>query len=88
MLATELAGAEGELLCATLRVHPRDLEDLLETLARIPFPVNPEIRHGAPDTTVAFPLFSGRLPEVEAVLREGGFGGNALELRAILSPAG
>lgn len=84
MLATPLAGAEGELLRATLRVHPRDLEDLLDTLARMPFPVNPEIHHGAPDTAVEFPLFSGRLEEVQAILGRCGFARTALELRSML----
>ncbi len=85
MLSTLLAGAEGELLCATVRVHPRDLEDLLDALARIPFPVNPEIHHGGPLTAVDFPLFSGRLPEVEAVLRASGFDRAALDVRSMLS---
>ena len=38
---------EGELLCVSVTVKPRNLEYLLETLAESHFPIDPQIFHRA-----------------------------------------
>ena len=38
-----LFGQEGELVLLRVAVEPRLLEDLLEALARLDFPVNPQL---------------------------------------------
>lgn len=82
-----LLSAEGELVIVRIAVNPRRLEQLLEALALVPFPVNPEIYHNIPpaapgsstpggplDTTIVeFPAYSGRLPDVCNLLNIHGF---------------
>lgn len=77
-----LHGLEGDLLSVRVTVKASLLEDLLETLAEAPFPVNPEIEHHAeivldgvpiPAVHVDFPVWRQRLPEVRALLQAKGF---------------
>ena len=77
-----LHGTEGELVSVHIRVEPKLLEELLEALAAVPFPVNPEIdhhatilRHGQARRValVAFPAYAGRLEDVRRTLRLHGF---------------
>jgi hypothetical protein len=44
------------------------LEDVLECLASVNFPINPQIYHGLP-TTVEFPAYEQHLCEVRDALR-------------------
>jgi hypothetical protein len=67
-----LAGTEGELVSVSVAVEPRSLEELLECLASLAFPVNPEIVHGVP-TVVEFPAWESKLYEVRDALRAWGF---------------
>jgi hypothetical protein len=78
-----LSGSEGELVRLRVITDPRHLESLLETLAELKFPVNPQIIHQYGEealTAVEFPAFDGRIPEVEAALRQGGFADGGLEV--------
>lgn len=72
-----LAGSEGELISIAVSVDPRRLENLLEALAQLPFPVNPQVYHGDParatPTVVEFPAYSGRLEAVRRILAAHGF---------------
>lgn len=65
--ASVLCGSEGELVSVSISVDPRDLEALLESLACIDFPINPQIYHGA-CTTVEFPAYAGRLQQVRTAV--------------------
>ena len=79
---SSLATSEGALVCISISVEPRDLESLLEALAQVSFPINPQIYHDAaivyeypggrhetcPTTLVEFPAYEGRLPEVNRTL--------------------
>ena len=65
--ASVLCGSEGELVSVSISVNPRDLEALLESLASVDFPINPQIYHGA-RTTVEFPAYAGRLAQVDAAI--------------------
>jgi hypothetical protein len=67
--ASALCGSEGELVAVSISVDPRELELLLDALARVDFPVNPQIYHAdaqAPEsrTRVEFPAYAGRVPQV------------------------
>ena len=64
-----LAGSDGELVSIHVAIEPRLLERLLDTLARLDFPINPEIRHAAgPRTVVEFPAWSARVDAVRAAI--------------------
>jgi hypothetical protein len=67
--APSLSGADGELLAVRIAVPWGQLEELLEALAAVPFPINPEIRHGSPLTTVEFPAYSGQMEDITNVVR-------------------
>ena len=80
--APSLTGSDGELENVRICVEPRLLERLLEALAVVSFPINPQIYHQAgigyvyadgreeviPATIVEFPVFSGHLSEVREAL--------------------
>ena len=82
-----LSTGEGDLVSVSINVEPRNLETLLEALAQLDFPINPEIYHDAalvyryPDgreetdsaTLVEFPAYQGRLPQVRSALAVFGF---------------
>ena len=82
-----LSTTEGQLLSVSIRVEPSGLESLLEALAQVSFPVNPQIYHDAavvyryPDdreeteaaTLVEFPAYEARLAEVSKALESYGF---------------
>jgi hypothetical protein len=93
-----LLGIEGELVSVSVAVEPRELEDLLEALAALDFPINPDIYHDAvivyvkrdgdqrmePSTLVEFPAYANRLPKIRAVLESSGFAGDRIAVSAIL----
>jgi|YelNatPaOPRAMG01_1025707.scaffolds.fasta_scaffold277325_2 hypothetical protein len=93
-----LTGAEGELVSASIAVEPQSLERLLETLAEVSFPINPQIYHNAtvayrypdgredtePVTIVEFPAYSGQLDEVRSLLVRQGFDPDSLWVRNLL----
>lgn len=81
--ALSLTGSEGELVCLRVSTDPRLLEDLLECLATVPFPVNPQIYHGLP-TVVEFPAYARRISEVQQTLRAFGFDPASLEVSSML----
>jgi hypothetical protein len=78
-----LSGAEGELISIRVATDPRALEDMLECLASLSFPVNPEIHHGVP-TIVEFPAWQSRLFEVRHTLTAFGFEPSCLEARPMI----
>jgi hypothetical protein len=78
-----LSTNEGELLAVSIRVDPRRLEALLEALAQVPFPINPQIHHG-PETVVEFPAYRNRIGEVERVLETSGFAPQSLHSTTML----
>ncbi len=67
-----LAGSEGELVLIRIATEPRCLEELLDCLAGLPFPVNPQLYHGVP-TVVEFPAYAGKLASVSEALSLYGF---------------
>jgi len=79
-----LFGREGELISLSIATEPRLLEDLLEALARLDFPVNPQLYHRAAEVRVEFPAYSRQIEQVrETLLREGFDAGNLAISRAL-----
>jgi len=83
-VSVTLSGSEGELVSIRIRVAARSLEELLEALSEISFPINPQLRHTSPDTVVEFPAYVGRLGEVRAVLARRGFSDDTIEIHPAL----
>jgi len=79
-----LFGAEGELVLLQISVEPRLLEDLLEVLARLEFPVNPDLSHKPNSVSVEFPAYSGRVEEVRKLLNIHGFDPSCLAVQHAL----
>ena len=85
--APSLSTAEGALVSVSIHVQPHCLESLLEALALVSFPINPQIYHDAalvyrfPDgreatesvTMVEFPAYEARLAEVRRAVQAYGF---------------
>ena len=87
--AAPLGGSEGELVAVSITANPRDLEALLEALARVDFPINPQIYHPdgpAPEasTIVEFPAYAGGLTQVRDALAAAGFDPDSLRVRSML----
>ena len=93
-----LSGSEGALVSVSISVESRRLESLLETLAQIGFPINPQIFHDAlvvylyPDrheeteatTLVEFPAYAERIAEVQHSLEANGFDPGAIQVTSML----
>jgi hypothetical protein len=84
-----LLGAEGALVSVSVTVEPPRLEALLDALARLDFPINPEIYHDAgtadrPAAVVEFPAYEQRLPEIRNLLELFGFPGKSVAATAML----
>jgi hypothetical protein len=77
-----LSGSKGALVSVSINVDPRHLESLLEALAQVSFPVNPQIYHDAlmvyryadereeieTTTLVEFPAYAGQMDEVQRAI--------------------
>ena len=93
-----LATAEGALVCVSLDVEPQCLESMLEALALVNFPINPQIYHDAAMvyrfadgreeaealTLVEFPAYEAHLAEVRRAVEAYGFEASCLHVRAML----
>jgi hypothetical protein len=82
--STALRGLNGELVLVRARVDSRLLEELLEVLSDADFPINPEIRHGFPDTIVEFPAYDNQIAEIRALIQRAGLRQVNLELANML----
>jgi hypothetical protein len=93
-----LSGSEGALLSVSVHVEPRRLEALLDALAQLDFPINPQIFHDAeviyiyadggeekqPATIVEFPAYEVRLMEIRRTLESNGFAPDSLHFTDML----
>ena len=68
-----LFGREGELISLSIAIEPKLLEDLLEALAGLDFPVNPQLYHRPAQVLVEFPAYSNQVEQVREVLQQQGF---------------
>jgi hypothetical protein len=97
--AAALSGNHGALVSISIDVDARDLESLLEALARLSFPVNPQIYHQAAlvyiyadgrqetetTTLVEFPAYDGQLNQVREGLLACGFDPERVQVTDMLS---
>ena len=93
-----LRSNDGELVSVHVSIDPRLLEQLLETLANLSFPINPQIYHQAgvgyvhadgredlePATRVEFPAFSNHLDQVRAALESAGLPTSGFQIRGMV----
>jgi len=86
-LPLALFGLEGELVSLRITVEPRLLEDLLEALSALDFPVNPQLYHRPAQVAVEFPAYSEQVDHVRDALRHNGFNPKSLEVSAGLTLA-
>jgi len=98
-VSAPLSGSGGALVSLSIDVQPRYLESLLEALARVSFPVNPQIYHEAamvyvyPDghseteavTLVEFPAYTVQVDEVREALTAYGFDASSIHTRDMLA---
>jgi hypothetical protein len=96
--ASALCGSEGALVSVSISVDPRHLESILEALAGLNFPINPQIYHDAallyrfPDgseetvatTLVEFPAYEAHLVDVRRALAAYGFDAESLHVTGML----
>jgi hypothetical protein len=96
--AAVLCGQEGELVSVSISVDPRHLESLLEALAELEFPINPQIYHDAAlvyryadgheeresTTLVEFPAYEGRLGDVRRAVEAFGFDADSVHVTGML----
>ena len=82
-----LASREGELISVRVAIEPRRLEELLECLAELPFPVNPQIYHTKP-TIVEFPAYASHLIEVREALAVSTFPAGSLTVTRMIEQIG
>jgi hypothetical protein len=80
-----LFGREGELISVSIATEPRMLEELLETLASLDFPVNPQLYHRTAEVRVEFPAYSRQIEQVREALRREGFDSESLEISRALA---
>jgi hypothetical protein len=78
-----LLGSEGALVSVSICVEPPRLEALLDALAHLDFPINPQIYHDAA-TMVEFPAYEMRLHEIRRRLEACGFAAQSMTARAML----
>jgi hypothetical protein len=93
-----LCGRDGVLLSVSISVDPRHLESLLESLALLRFPINPQIYHDAAlvyrfadaheesegTTLVEFPIYENQIEEVTGALEAYGFDRRAVQVIGML----
>ena len=87
-LQKPLFGIEGELVSLRISVEPRLLEELLDALSSLDFPVNPQLYHRTAQVAVEFPAYSAQVEHVRDALRHNGFDPKSLEVAKALTVAG
>lgn len=80
-----LHGAAGDLVLIRIAADARHLEDVLAAVAELPFPVNPEIQHGAFQSLIEFPAYSKWVEEIRSVLEAGGLSRDFVRVDSVLA---
>ena len=75
------------LVMARVLVEPRHLEELLEGLAGLDFPVNPELQHRTGSVLVEFPAYAEHLEEIRNMIRRLGFDAESMDVFGVLHAA-
>jgi len=80
-----LFGQDGELVSVRVTVEPKLLEDLLELLAALEFPINPQLYHQTAEVSVEFPAYSTQLERIRGALAGNGFEARSFTCRPVLA---
>jgi hypothetical protein len=97
-VTASLSTAEGTLVSVSIHVEPHCLESLLDALAQVSFPINPQIYHDAAMvyryadgreetesiTLVEFPAYAGRIDEVRRGLEAYSFDPQCIRITGML----
>ena len=75
-----LFGREGELISLAIATEPKLLENLLEALASLDFPVNPQLYHRPAEVLVEFPAYSSQVEQVRDALLKQGFDASGIQM--------
>ncbi|HTC91124.1 MAG TPA: hypothetical protein VK686_22625 [Bryobacteraceae bacterium] len=75
-----LFGREGELISLAIATEPKLLENLLEALASLDFPVNPQLYHRPAEVLVEFPAYSTQVEQVRDALLKQGFDAGGIQV--------
>jgi hypothetical protein len=75
-----LFGREGELISLAIATEPKLLENLLEALASLDFPVNPQLYHRPAEVLVEFPAYSTQVEQVRDALLKQGFDAAGIQM--------
>jgi len=76
-----LFGREGELISLCIATEPKLLEELLEALASLDFPVNPQLYHRQAAVLVEFLAYSNQMEQVKEALLKQGFDADGIQMR-------
>ena len=82
-----LFGREGELISLAIATEPKLLENLLEALASLDFPVNPQLYHRPAEVLVEFPAYSNQVEQVRDALLKQGFDASGIQMSRPLARA-
>jgi hypothetical protein len=85
-----LGGVEGELVSVSISIEPRLLEELLDVLASLAFPINPQIYHnaGAAWQNAGGLAYSDSAADAAAVVEFPAWAGRLGEVQEALARAG
>jgi hypothetical protein len=75
-----LFGREGELISLMIATEPKLLEALLEALAALDFPVNPQLYHRPAEVLVEFPAYTNQVEQVRDALLRQGFASDGMQV--------
>ena len=61
-----------DLLLIAISIHPREVEHLLDSLAKLPHYINPTLKYAEWQTTVEFPAYREWLRDIHEILARDG----------------
>ena len=76
-----------DLLLVTISIPPRQIEQLLDALARLPHHINPELRYEEWRTWVVFPAYRSWLDDIERTIGLEPFESATLQYTAVAGQA-
>lgn len=82
-VAAVFSTPEGELIQIRVSTEPWHLESVLDCLASLSFPINPQIYHGIP-TVVEFPGYLNQVPDIRKSFEENGLDPATIQTSSML----
>ena len=72
--------AIGDLLLIAISIPPREVERLLDSLAKLPHYINPALRYTEWLTIIEFPAYRAWLPDIDEILARDGHDGAQVQV--------